>query len=225
MKILIVEDDLKIANFIKKGLKEAGFSAEIVSDGLEALAKILNEEFDLFIIDLMLPRLDGFSLIEIVRQKGITTPILVLSARRAVEDRVRGLEIGSDDYLVKPFAFEELIARIHALLRRKTAFQRNASYLKVADLELDLLKREARRGGKRIELSNKEFQILEYLMRNAGRILTRTQILSHVWGYQFDPSTNIVEVHICRLREKIDKGFPKKLIRTVRGAGYVLSSD
>jgi len=224
MRLLIVEDDSKIASFIKKGLEEAGFSVEVAGDGMTGLEMALQEEFDLFIIDLMLPGLDGFSLIEEMRKRGLSAPILVLSAKRAVEDRVRGLEIGSDDYLTKPFAFEELLARVRALLRRRATFQ-ELTVLKVADLELDLLRREVRRAGKRIELSNKEFQILEYLMRNAGRVLTRMQILSHVWGYHFDPSTNVVEVHICRLREKIDKGFSKKLLHTVRGAGYVLKED
>lgn len=221
MRILIIEDDVKIARLIQNGLLKTRFDTEIIHDGLAGLKKALEEDFDLIILDLMLPRLDGFSLLKTLREKKSEVPVLILSARRAVEDRVRGLELGSDDYLIKPFAFEELLARINALLRRR-GFRRNL--LKVADLELDLIQRKVRRGGQEIELSNKEFQLLKYLMEHQGQVLTRSQILSRVWGYHFDPSTNIVEVHICRLREKIDKGFSKRLLHTVRGAGYVLKA-
>ncbi len=219
MKILVIEDDEKIALLIKKGLENKDFHIDIAYTGEEGLKKALEGSYGLLILDIMLPQRDGFSLLKELRAHGLEIPILILSARRAVEDRVRGLQLGSDDYLVKPFAMEELVARVQALLRRSPPSRE--VLLRVADLELDLLRRQARRGGREIELSNKEFQLLKYLMQHRGQILTRSQILSQVWGYRFDPSTNIVEVHICRLREKVDKGFEKKLIHTVRGAGYV----
>ncbi len=224
MRILIVEDDPHITSFVIKGLKEAGYAVSHCEDGLKGLHEALSQEYDLLIIDIMLPGLDGFSLIERVRQSGKITPILILSAKRSVEDRVQGLNIGSDDYLVKPFAFSELLARVQALLRRSKGYKEPTKLI-VADLVLDLVKREADRRGNRFQLSHREFTLLEYLMRNAGRILTRTQIINHVWGYNFDPGTNVVDVHICRLRDKIDKGFDRKLIHTIRGAGYILKDE
>ncbi len=221
MRILIVEDDQRIASFIKKGLKEAGFAVDWAKDGETGLDFVFTVEYDVAIIDLMLPRLDGLTLIERMRTEGIDTPVLILSAKRSVEDKVRGLEIGSDDYMVKPFAFSELLARVQALIRRSGTI-REVSKLEVADLRLDLLKRRVQRGGQEIELQPKEFSLLEYLMRNRERVVSKTMILEHVWDYSFDPQTNVVDVLICRLRNKVDQGFDRKLIHTIRGVGYVI---
>jgi two-component system OmpR family response regulator len=221
VRALIVEDDTTIATFVAKGLREAGFAVDEAADGRTALELARQGPHDVAVIDLMLPGLDGISLIQQLRAEGIRTPVLILSAKQSVSDRVTGLEVGGDDYLTKPFAFPELLARVHALIRR-SGHAPSPTQLTVGDLSLDLLARTAVRGGREIELRPREFALLEYLMRNAGRVVTKTMILSHVWDYSFDPQTNVVDVLVFRLREKVDKGFPTKLIHTVRGSGYVL---
>ncbi len=220
MRALIVEDDPTIAEFVARGLKEAGFAVEQAADGVTALQLARGGPHDVAVVDVMLPRLDGLALIEAMRREGIRTPVLILSARQSVDDRVRGLQIGSDDYLTKPFAFPELLARVQALIRRATNAP-SATQLSAGGVTLDLVSRRASRDGRAIELRPREFALLEYLMRNAGRVVSKTMILSHVWDYSFDPRTNVVDVLVFRLREKIDKGFPTKLIHTVRGIGYV----
>jgi two-component system OmpR family response regulator len=224
MRLLLVEDDLKIASFVQKGLEEAGYAVDHVPDGEDGLHLALHEPYDVAIIDLMLPKLDGLTLIEELRQKKINTPVMILSARRSVDDRVKGLQRGGDDYLTKPFSFSELLARVQALIRRASGGSEPTS-LTVGDLSLDLLARGVRRGNKRIELQAKEFSLLEYLMRNKGRVVSKTMIMEHVWNYDFVPMTNVVEARICVLRDKIDKDFDKRLIHTVRGAGYVLKEN
>jgi two-component system OmpR family response regulator len=225
MRALIVEDDPTIADFVGKGLREAGFVVDRAADGESGLQIAIASPPDVAIVDVMLPKLDGLSLIQALRARQLRTPVLILSARHTVDDRVRGLESGGDDYLTKPFAFPELLARVQALIRRSTAAPA-ASQLTVADLTLDLMTRRATRGGKELEpLRAREFALLEYLMRNAGRVVSKTMILSHVWDYSFDPQTNVVDVLVHRLREKIDKGFERKLLQTVRGVGYVLALD
>jgi len=224
MRLLLVEDDEKIALFVGNGLREAGFAVDHVKNGEDGLHMALNEPYDLAVIDLMLPKLDGLSLIETMRKNEITTPVLILSAKRTVDDRVKGLKTGGDDYLTKPFAFSELLARVQALLRRTTRFATPTS-LAVEDLNVNLQTRKVERGGRRIDLQPLEFSLLEYLMRNAGQVVSKTMIMEHVWDYNFNPQTNVVESRICYLREKIDKGFDKKLIHTIRGVGYVLQAD
>ncbi len=221
MRILLVEDDLKIASFIIKGLKAAGFAVDHATDGEEGLHLALSEPYDTAIIDIMLPKRDGLSLIEKMRQEKINTPVMILSAKGSIDDRVKGLQTGSDDYLTKPFAFTELLARVQALIRRASGASEPTRLL-VGDCTLDLISREVTRGSKRIELQPLEFSLLEYLMRNAGRVVSKTMIMEHVWDYHFDPQTNVVEARISRLRDKMDKGFPAKLIHTIRGVGYVL---
>jgi len=221
MRILIVEDDIQVAGFIQKGLQQEGYAVDHAANGEDGLHLASTEPYDAAIVDIMLPKLDGLTLIERLREQKITTPVLVLSARGSVDDRVRGLQTGGDDYLVKPFAFAELLARVQALIRRANAISEPTT-LTVGDLTLDLVKRKVIRQGSPIELQAKEFALLEYLMRNAGRIVSKTMIMEHVWDYNFDPQTNVVEARICRLREKIDRSFEKKLIHTIRGAGYVL---
>jgi two-component system, OmpR family, response regulator len=221
MRVLLVEDDPTIAEFVKKGLREAGFAVDHAADGITALERAVAEPYDASIVDVMLPRMDGLALIDALRARGVRTPVLILSARRTVDDRVRGLQAGGDDYLTKPFAFAELLARVQALIRRSTGAA-EPTRLSVGDLTLDLLTRKVQRGSTAIELRPREFSLLEYLMRNAGRVLSKTMILSHVWGYTFDPSTNVVDVLVSRLRDKIDRRFDKKLLQTVRGVGYVL---
>lgn len=221
MRVLIVEDDGETAGYIAKGLGEAGYAVEVAADGRDGLLRAASEDFDLAIVDRMLPHLDGLSLVETLRGTGKCLPVLFLSAMGGVDDRVKGLRAGGDDYLVKPFAFSELLARVEALLRRP-ATDKLETNLRVADLEMDLLSRSVRRGGRSIELQPREFKILEYLMRHAGQVVTRTMLLEHVWNYRFDPQTNVVDVHISRLRQKIDKGFEQSLLHTVRGAGYSL---
>jgi two-component system, OmpR family, response regulator len=223
VRALIVEYDPTIASFIARGLKEAGFAVDQAADGVAGLDLARTGPHDVAIVDVMLPGLDGMALIEAMRRDGIRTPVLILSARQSVNDRVRGLEIGGDDYLTKPFAFPELLARVNALIRRATGAAPQTQ-LTVGDLTLDLMTRRAVRAGREIELRSREFALLEYLMRNAGRVVSKTMILSHVWDYAFDPRTNVVDVLVFRLREKIDKGFPTKLIHTVRGMGYVLKA-
>ena len=221
MRILIVEDDQGTADFVKSGLGQAGFRCAHAADGLEALVKLRSEEFDLAVVDIMLPKLDGLSLIEEVRSAGLNLPIIVLSARDSVESKIKGLEKGGDDYLAKPFSFSELLARIQALLRRASQVAEPTS-LVAGDLTMDLLSRKVTRSGVEIDLQPLEFQLLEYLMRNRGRVVSKTTILEHVWEYNFDPETTIVETRIYKLREKIDKPFERKLIQTLRGFGYVL---
>jgi len=220
----LVEDDLKIASFVQKGLEEAGYAVDHAADGEDGLHLALHEPYDVAIIDLMLPKLDGLTLIEELRQKKINTPVMILSARRSVDDRVKGLQRGGDDYLTKPFSFSELLARVQALIRRASGGSEPTS-LTVGDLSLDLLARGVRRGNKRIDLQAKEFSLLEYLMRNKGRVVSKTMIMEHVWNYDFVPMTNVVEARICVLRDKIDKNFDRRLIHTVRGAGYVLKEN
>ncbi len=221
MRALIVEDDATIADFVARGLREAGFAVDAEPDGEAALERTRDQLYDVAIIDLMLPKRDGLSVIDEMRRRGIGTPVLILSARRTVDDRVKGLQAGGDDYLTKPFAFAELLARVQALVRRATRAP-EAATLTVDDLVLDLLSRRVTRGGQPIDLRPREFALLEYLMRNPGRVVSKTMILSHVWEYSFDPQTNIVDVLVSRLREKIDRPFEKKLLHTVRGVGYVL---
>lgn len=224
MRVLLVEDDKKIASFISKGLKEAGFATDHAEDGVDGLHLALNEPYDAAIIDIMLPRLDGLSLIEELRRKKINTPIIVLSAKRSVDDRIKGLQIGGDDYLTKPFSFSELLARVQALIRRSSGVT-EPNMLEVRDLSMNIITREITRGDRKIELQPREFSLLEYLMRNKGRVLSKTMILEHVWDYDFDPQTNVVDVLVCRLRNKVEKEFEHKLIHTIRGVGYVLKED
>ena len=225
MRALIVEDDQTIADFVTRGLREAGFVVDHAADGTTGLGLAGTGGYDVAIVDLMLPGMDGISLIQALRRDGVRTPVLILSARQSINDRVTGLEIGGDDYLVKPFAFPELLARVHALIRRASASP-TSNQLTVGDLTLDLLTRKATRGGREIEaLRPREFALLEYLMRNVGRVVSKTMILSHVWDYSFDPRTNVVDVLVFRVREKIDRGFDSKLIHTVRGIGYVLKVE
>lgn len=221
MRILLIEDDLKLASFILKGFKEAGFAVDHCADGEDGLHMALSEPYDAAIVDIMLPKLDGFSLIDELRRRKKTTPVIILSAKRSVEDRIKGLQTGSDDYLVKPFSFAELLARVQALIRRASGAAEPSS-LVVGDLSMDLLTRKVIRGGKKIDLPPLEFSLLEYLMRNAGNVVSKTMIMEHVWDYNFDPQTNVVEVRICKLRDKIDSDFENKMIHTVYGAGYVL---
>jgi two-component system OmpR family response regulator len=224
MRILLVEDDRKIASFIVKGLKAAGYAVDHAPDGEEGLHLALTQPYDTAIVDIMLPRLDGLTLIGRMRAAKIGTPVIILSAKGSVDDRVKGLQIGSDDYLTKPFAFSELLARVQALMRRAGGIS-EPTRLNLGDLSINLLTREVTRGGKKIELQPLEFSLLEYLMRNAGRVVSKTMIMEHVWDYNFDPQTNVVEARMSRLRDKINRGFDKKLIQTVRGVGYVLKEN
>jgi two-component system OmpR family response regulator len=221
MRALVVEDDATIAEFVGRGLREAGFAVDQTPDGESGLRAALQSPYDVAIVDVMLPRRDGLSLIDELRRRKIATPVLILSARRSVDDRVRGLQAGGDDYLTKPFAFTELLARVQALLRRSTQSAAPTT-LTFEDIEIDLLTRRVTRAGRDIELRPREFALLEYLLRHAGRVVSKTMILSHVWGYQFDPQTNVVDVLVSRLRDKIDRPFDRKLLHTVRGVGYVL---
>jgi two-component system, OmpR family, response regulator len=221
VRALVVEDDATIADFVARGLREASFAVDEAADGEAGLAAAREQPYDVAIVDLMLPKRDGLSLIEALRSGGVTTPVLILSARRSVDDRVRGLQAGGDDYLTKPFAFAELLARVRALVRRASRSPEPTS-LSFHGLVLDLLSRRVTRDGAPIDLRPREFALLEYLLRNPGRVVSKTMILSHVWEYNFDPQTNIVDVLVSRLREKIDKPFEQKLLHTVRGVGYVL---
>jgi two-component system, OmpR family, response regulator len=221
MRVLIVEDDRTIADFLAQGLTEAGYAVDVAADGERGLELAAANAYDAAIMDVMLPRLDGLTVIDRMRAHGSRTPVLILSARRTVDDRVSGLQAGGDDYLTKPFAFAELLARVQALIRRSTGAT-EANRLSVGDLTMDLLTRRVERTGRLLDLRPREFALLEYLMRNAGRVLTKTMILSHVWGYNFNPGTNVVDVLVSRLREKIDRDFEPKLLQTVRGVGYVL---
>ncbi len=224
MRILLIEDDLKIATFIKKGLKSAGFAIDHVADGEDGLHMALTEPYDAAIIDIMLPKLDGLSIIDAMRKAKINFPVIILSARGSIDDRVRGLQTGSDDYLTKPFAFSELLARVQALIRRSSGVI-EPTRLVASDCTMDMIKREVFRGGKKIDLQPLEFALLEYLMRNAGKVVSKTMIMEHVWDYNFDPQSNVVETRISRLRDKIDKEFSTKLIHTMRGVGYVFKES
>jgi two-component system OmpR family response regulator len=221
MRLLLIEDDLQAAEYLVKGLRESGYSVEHSPDGRDGLDKASRGPYDVIVADRQLPYLDGLAIITALRERSDRTPVLILSALGTVDDRVHGLKAGGDDYLTKPFAFAELLARIEALNRRGAAAS-ETTRLKIADLELDLLARRVTRAGRNIELTTKEFQLLEYLVRHAGQTVTRTMLLEGVWNLHFDPQTNITDVHMSRLRNAIDKGFPKPLIHTVRGAGYVL---
>ena len=224
MRVLLIEDDVKIAGFIEKGLREAGFVVDRCHDGLAGLEVGLQDVHDVAVVDIMLPGMDGLQVIERMRKQGIDTPVLILSARQSVDDRVQGLQRGGDDYMIKPFSFTELLARVHALIRRDRKGSQS-TVLGVADLEMDLLKHEVVRGREKIELPAKEYALLELMLRNAGTVLSKTTILEKVYEYNFDPQTNVVDVLVCRLRNKIDKDFDRKLIHTVRGMGYVLRAD
>src|SRR5229473_2249452 len=221
MRALIIEDDQTIADFVGRGLRESGFAVDHAADGDEGLEAALQQPYDVAIVDLMLPKRDALAVIDTLRRRGLTTPVLILSARRSVDDRVRGLQAGGDDYLTKPFAFAELLARVQALVRRASRTPEPTT-LTVEDLVLDLLSRRVTRGDATIELRPREFALLEYLMRNAGKVVSKTMILSHVWEYNFDPQTNIVDVLVSRLRDRIDRPFERKLLHTVRGVGYVV---
>ena len=221
MKLLIVEDDREAAGYLKRALSEAGHAVDYAAAGRDGLMLAAGEAYDVIILDRMLPEIDGLAILRTIRASGVKTPVLLLTALGGIDDRVEGLEAGGDDYLVKPFAFAELLARVNALARRPPT-QEIRTELVVADLKLDLLKRTVTRAGRRIELQPREFQLLEYLLRHAGRVVTRTMLLESVWEFHFDPKTNIVETHMSRLRGKVDRGHGCELIHTVRGAGYVL---
>ena len=222
MRVLLIEDDTEAAAYLAKGLRESGYVVDHAATGPDGLFLAATEAYDAMVVDRMLPGIDGLSIIEAIRRNGNTTPVLILSALGQVDDRVRGLRAGGDDYLTKPYAFAELLARLEALLRRGGAPQPAETRLRLADLEMDLLSRTVTRAGRRIELQPREFRILEYLLRHSGQVVTRTMLLENVWDYHFDPQTNVIDVHISRLRGKIDKGFEPPLLHTVRGAGYAL---
>lgn len=222
MNLLLIEDDLEAAEYLAKGLRENGYEIDHSADGRDGLEKASSGRYEVIIADRQLPFVDGLQIIAALREKEDRTPVLILSALGTVDDRVAGLRAGGDDYLTKPFAFSELLARIEALRRRASISAETVTRLKVGDLEVDLLARRAYRGGRAIDLTTKEFQLLEYLMRRPGQVVTRTMLLENVWNLHFDPQTNIIDVHMSRLRNAIDKGYPKPLIHTVRGAGYVL---
>ncbi len=225
MRILVVEDDANVSAFVAKGLREAGHVVDLADNGKDGLFLATTEAYDALVLDRMLPQVDGLAVLRTLRGSGNATPVLLLSALGEVDDRVQGLRAGGDDYLTKPFAFVELLARIEALARRPRAGAAPEALLRVADLELDLLARTARRGGHAIELQPREFRLLEYLMRHAGQVVTRTMLLEAVWDYHFDPQTNVIDVHVSRLRAKLDRGHARPLIHTVRGAGYRLADD
>jgi two-component system, OmpR family, response regulator len=224
MRILVIEDDKETRDYLVKGLKESGHAADSAGDGKDGLFLALETDYDALVVDRMLPALDGLSLIQALRSSGKATPVLILSALGEVDDRVAGLHAGGDDYLVKPFAFSELLARLDALTRRHEGGAPDTS-LKVGDLELDLLSRVVKRAGQMIRLQPREFSLLEYLMRHVDQVVTRTMLLEGVWNYHFDPQTNVIDVHVSRLRSKIDRGFDRPLLHTIRGAGYMLSGE
>ena len=223
MRILVIEDDANVAGFVAKGLREAGHVVDVADNGKDGLFLATTEAYDALVLDRMLPQVDGLTVLRTLRASGSAVPVLLLSALGDVDDRVQGLRAGGDDYLTKPFAFVELLARIEVLARRPRAGAAPETVLRVADLELDLLARSVRRAGHAIELQPREFRLLEYLMRHAGQVVTRTMLLEAVWDYHFDPQTNVIDVHVSRLRAKLDKGHPRPLIHTVRGAGYRLA--
>ena len=220
MKILVIEDEKKVSNFIKRGLEESGYTVDAAKDGEEGLYKVESEEYDLIILDLILPRKNGIEVCKELRQMKLNVPILILSAKDTVDDKVIGLDSGADDYLTKPFAFNELLARVRALLRRGEALSQVK--LQVGDLMLDSVTREVTRGGREIKLTNREYSLLEYLMLNSGKVLSRTQLSEHVWDYTFDTFSNVIDVYVNYLRNKIDRDYNVKLLNTVRGVGYVL---
>jgi heavy metal response regulator len=220
MRILFVEDDKSVANFVKKGLREGYFSVDVAYDGGEGQYLALHEQYDLLILDIMLPKMDGVEILKSIREKGIDTPVIFLTAKDAERDIVNGLNLGADDYMVKPFSINELLARVRAILRRANG--ERFSKLQVADLTMDLNTHKIFRGGRRIDLTPREYALLEYLIRNEGQILTRTMISESVWDYHFDSLTNVIDVHVYHLRNKIDKGFKPKLLHTIKGVGYVL---
>jgi two-component system OmpR family response regulator len=224
MRILVIEDDKKIASFVINGLKQNGFAVDHAANGDDGLALAAAAPFDAAIVDIMLPDLDGLSLVRQLRNRNVNLPVLFLSAKGSVDDRIKGLQSGGDDYLVKPFAFSELLARVQALIRRATRTTETTT-LSVGELQMNLVTREVIRSGQKLDLQAREFALLEYLMRNAGRVVSKTMILEHVWNYSFDPQTNVVDVLVCRLRNKVDRDFTKKLIHTLRGVGYVLKND
>jgi two-component system, OmpR family, response regulator len=225
VRVLIIEDDQEVSSYIRQGLIQAGWNVDVAANGKDGLLMATTETYDALVVDRMLPGVEGLTLIRTLRASDNETPALILSALGEVDDRVKGLQAGGDDYLVKPFAFSELLARLEALVRRaKSVGTQNETTLALADLEVDLLRREVRRGDKKIDLQPREFQLLEFLLRHAGQVVTRTMLLEGVWNYHFDPQTNVIDVHISRLRGKIDKGFDKPLLHTVRGAGYRLSA-
>jgi two-component system, OmpR family, response regulator len=221
MRVLVVEDDAKAASYLANALRESGHSCELAGDGEAGLALAQTDHFEVLIVDRMLPRLDGLTLVDRLRKEGLRTPVLILSALGAVDDRVAGLRAGGDDYLTKPYAFSELLARVEALARRSSPEEASPKYA-VGDLVLDRLAHKVTRAGEPILLQPREYRLLEYLMKNAGQVVTRTMLLEHVWDYHFDPQTNVIDVHISRLRAKIDKGYERPLLHTVRGAGYVI---
>jgi heavy metal response regulator len=223
IRILVIEDEKKVARFLKQGLEEEDYAVDIAPDGERGESQALDESYDLIILDVLLPKKDGFQVLRALRGKGLTAPILMLTAKSATEDKVEGLDSGADDYLAKPFAFSELLARVRSLLRRGTA--EKATMLVVGDLQLDTMTRKAVRAGKSIDLTGKEYALLEYFMRNTDRVLTRTILSEHIWHYNFDTGTNIVDVYINHLRAKIDDGHDKKLLQTIRGVGYVLKDS
>jgi two-component system OmpR family response regulator len=222
MRVLVIEDDRETAQFLQRSLRESGHAADITEDGEAGLGMAREGGYDVLIVDRMLPRGDGLAIVETLRAEGARTPVLILSALGAVDDRVKGLRAGGDDYLTKPYAYTELLARIEALARRPATPEALATRYTVADLTLDRLSHEVERAGKEIRLQPREFRLLEYLMRHAGQVVTRTMLLENVWDYHFDPQTNVIDVHISRLRGKIDRGFSKPLLHTVRGAGYMI---
>jgi DNA-binding response OmpR family regulator len=221
MRILLVEDDKKIASFVAKGLKQNGFAVDHAADGEDGLHLALHTPYDAAVVDVMLPKRDGLSLVQALREQKVSLPVIILSAKASVDDRIRGLQSGGDDYLVKPFAFSELLARVQALIRRATKVT-EPTMLTVGDLTMNLVTREVRRNGQPLDLQAREFSLLEYLLRNAGHVVSKALILEHVWDYSFDPQTNVVDVVVCRLRNKVDRDFSPKLIHTLRGVGYVL---
>jgi DNA-binding response OmpR family regulator len=224
VRVLLIEDDEKMAGFVRKGLKEEGYNVAHAADGETGLHMALAESFDAAIVDIMLPGMDGLAIIDEVRKQRVRLPVLILSAKRSVDERVRGLRAGGDDYLTKPFAFSELVARLEALVRRSQS-PPETSALEVGNLRIDLARRTVTRGGRRIDLPPREFALLVYLARNAGRVVSKTMIMEQVWDYNFDPQTNVVESRICRLRDKVDRGFDRPLLHTVRGVGYVLREE
>ena len=224
MRVLLVEDDARTASFIQKGLKQAGFVVDPVSDGKDGLHMALTNPYDAAVVDIMIPSMDGFTMVREFRNNKLSLPVIFLSAKISVEDRIHGLQEGGDDYLTKPFALTELLARLQALIRRAQGISEPAR-LSVADLHVDLLSRRIWRGEDDITLQRLEFALLEYLMRNAGRVVSKTMIMEHVWDYNFDPESNVVEARMCRLRDKIDRPYERKLIHTIRGVGYILRND
>ncbi|MBF7071981.1 response regulator transcription factor [Glaciecola sp. MH2013] len=223
MKILIVEDDTTVANYIHKGFQDSGHSADVANDGKQGLDLASSKNYDVIVLDRMLPFVDGITLLNTIRANGDQTPAVILSAKNKVEDRVKGLRSGADDYMTKPFAFEELLARVEVVASRQSASKTALTSIELGDLKLDLINRQVSRGGQLIDLQSKEFKLLEYLLKNKGKIVTRTMLLEKVWEYNFDPQTNVIDVHISRLRNKIDKGFDYPIIETIRGSGYLVT--